>query len=187
MDTNTIISSLDTRPHNYLSLRYEYMTAGELTAVFTSTLVASLLAVFYLILEITLTQNVTDVDAISLLHFFTTLNAVVCGLGLIAPAFSLTILVNLHLQTKPDQSPLQTSMITQNIYGLSFVISWSVILLVQGTFLTSTDCPLYLISDVILACFRDFTSALVLFVFHWAALDHLLVLPSGERLLARSR
>ena len=134
-----------------------------------------------------MTQNTEDESAISLLDFFTTFNACVSGLGILTLTYSLGILCKLHLQTKKDQSPLQTSMITQNIYGLSFVFSWSVVVFAQGVKLTTASCPLYRISDVVLACVRDFTSALVLFVFHWGALDHLLVLPSGERLLATKR
>ena len=186
MDTTCLISALDNRPHSALCLRYEYLSSGEIAAVFYATVFASLTAISYLVLEIKLTQDVSNTGALSLLQFFTTFNACVSALGMTALSFSLAILCRHHVKTRPVQTDLQTSMVVQNIYALSFVLLWSGVVLSQGVVLSTSDCPLYRISDAVLSCVRDFTSSLILFIFHWAALDHV-VKKVGRSEFAKNR
>ncbi|GMI29789.1 hypothetical protein TrCOL_g6141 [Triparma columacea] len=180
------VSKLDELSKDVIPFRYEFMTPSEISGVFIAIVLSSSIAISTFIVSIVVGGNRTSSDIFEALDTISTINIV--WSVLILPVMGATTFFTFrrYYDTLPDLSFRQKMLVRQVISGLVVSIVWGTGTLIQSSSILSSSCPLFNDLDLYLSVLDDFIGSALVFIFHWAAIDHIISKDNPNELLSEA-
>ena len=162
------------------------MTPSEISGVFIAIVLSSFIAIANLIVSTVVRGNRTSSDIFETLDTLSTINIVWSVIILSVMGATSFFTFRRYYDTLPDLSFRQKMLVRQVISGLVISLVWGTGTLIQSSSILSSSCPLFNDLDLYISILDDFIGDALVFIFHWAAIDHIISKDNPNELLSEA-
>ncbi|GMH68244.1 hypothetical protein TrRE_jg7535 [Triparma retinervis] len=180
------VSKLDEVNKSIIPFRYEFMSPSEISAVFIATAVSSAIAIAVLIVSIVVKGDRTTDEIFRILDTLATINIVWAILIVSVMGAATFFSFRRFNATILDLTYRQKMIVRQILAGLVLSLGWGVGSMIQSISILSSSCPLFNLLDISLALWDNLMGEALLFIFHWAAIDHIISKDNPNELLSEA-